>query len=810
MASVWLVFMQWMYIYVVIKVTGALSCGHVYTTAPVVLAGSPVSVSCSIEENCPLTAGKEFRVKWMIDGQFDPRHLTYHESNGTYSVLIPRLQSTSASVVCLVCVQEDCQMVDGVDVKAGNPPVPRNLSCALTLVKMPSLQCHWDPGQEITNLPTNYTLHIFRAKSQKVYAIPPGQHVYVIAREAYGYFSELEISVTAANVFGNTSSDPLKLIPLNTATFDPPDITRIEAHRYGCLKYSWSLSEAQKWLQLTFSVQLRLKTANNKDLVFTSRQQQLNTVEVCGLPHWTEYRSTMRVKCYPASEWSEWSDPKTATTLKKAPAGRLDTWLKVNHQTAQLYWKPSQQFRANGQNLSYTVESKETRKRLCVTTETYCFFNLSKWDKKISLRARNEVGSSDHNEVPVAVHRNKGLESVANFTVHPQSNTSLLAVWKSPAFFNVTSYVLEWRSLCGTTAAPLSFTLIHKNKSNTTLTGLEPYKPYEISIYPKYVKGIGRPVTVLAYSSEKAPSEAPELNYEDISHSHLRFHWDEIPLQKRNGIIQGYTVYFWHKMNDIKEIMTEKTSVEVKDLQPHTKYHALLSIHTMGGGVNGSVLTLTTARLDGIEIVLFVIPACIGASLLVIIIVFTCFGKHKRVKMCLWPIIPDPANSSIKRWTTTDSLQGLPVFKEDKDPVLAYLSQLSLLDLPEKEHFKSDYVKENQWPDDIAIHAETQSCDPELERESVPYATVLFSTPYQMNSSNPPAYVRSESTQPLLAGDEPGSPPPPYENVPRGGAVSALNRFSAFSQSTQSEESDELWEEFPMLRSLEVRDTNHI
>lgn len=85
----------------------------------------------------------------------------------------------------------------------------------------------------------------------------------------------------------------------------------------------------------------------------------------------------------------------------------------------------------------------------------------------------------------------------------------------------------------------------------------------------------------------------------------------------------------------------------------------------------------------GIEMVLFVIPACIGLSLL-IIIVFAYFGKHERwattgllfscikarknnimkfisvfhrVKMCLWPIIPDPANSSIKRWTTTDSVQ---------------------------------------------------------------------------------------------------------------------------------------------------------
>ncbi|XP_073782889.1 uncharacterized protein [Danio rerio] len=63
---------------------------------------------------------------------------------------------------------------------------------------------------------------------------------------------------------------------------------------------------------------------------------------------------------------------------------------------------------------------------------------------------------------------------------------------------------------------------------------------------------------------EQTPSKTPELNYEDISHSHLKFHWDEIPLQKRNGIIQGYTVYFWHKMNDIKD----GNSRELPDLGP--------------------------------------------------------------------------------------------------------------------------------------------------------------------------------------------------------------------------------------------------
>uniref|UniRef100_A0A671N7R9 Granulocyte colony-stimulating factor receptor-like n=1 Tax=Sinocyclocheilus anshuiensis TaxID=1608454 RepID=A0A671N7R9_9TELE len=795
------------------------SCAKIHTPASMVLAGSPVSVSCSIEDDCPLTKGKDFRVAWKIDNHFAPSNLSYQESNRTYGVIIPSLPDAGAFIACAVCEEEYCQIVNGVIVKVGNPPsVPKNLRCSLNLTFPSRFLCRWDPGQKMSNLPTNHTLHIFGAMSENVrYVIPPGVHFYSIPRESYSLFSEMEINVTAVNVFGNATSETLKLIPLETAIFDPPEIKRIEADVLGCLNYSWSLAKSQKWLMTPFSVELRLKTVNNqlnKELVFTFFKQE-NKINVCGLSHGTNYRTTMRVKYTSLSKWSEWSDLKIATTLMKAPTGSLDTWLKVYDQTAQLYWKPSEKFSANGWNLSYTVESKEPKKALCVTRENHCFFNLTKWVKKVYLRAANAVGSSDHTKVPV--YRKRGLGSVSNFSVHPQSETSVLVAWGRPASPHVTGFVLEWRPLCETPAAPLSFTLMDKNNSSTIVTGLRPYKPYEISIYPKYVDRIGRPLTLMAYSSQKAPSVAPELNVTEISHSYIKLHWDEIPLEQRNGIIQGYTISFWHERDRIKVITTEKTSVVVRDLQPLTKYYALVTVNTMGGSLNGSVVTLATGKIDGIEMVLFVIPACIGLSLLIIIVVFACVGKNERVKMCLWPIIPDPANSSIKRWTDTDSLQGMPHFKEDMEPVLVYMSHFSLLDLAENEPFKSDYVKENQWSHDIDSHDEShpsfQTCvryDTEHDKDSIPYATVVFGGPYQNHSSSRPAYVRSESTQPLLGADDPGSPPP-YENVSPSGSVSQVQHFTTFPQkSTESEENEELWDEFPMLKSLEISDNVHI
>ncbi|XP_050987258.1 granulocyte colony-stimulating factor receptor isoform X2 [Labeo rohita] len=670
----------------------------------------------------------------------------------------------------------------------------------------------------MASLPTNYTLQIFGVLQKVQYMIPPRADFFSIPRESFNLYSELEINVTAVNIFGNTTSETLKLIPMETVILDPPEIKRVEAGELGCLNYSWSLAKSQEWLMKTLSVELKLKTVNNqldKELVRSFRQKQKNKIGVCDLLHWTNYSTTMRVKYVSWSKWSNWSDPKIATTLMKAPTGSLDTWLKMDDQNVQLYWKPSKNFHANGWNLLYTVESREPEMTLCKTQEHHCFFSLPKKVKTFYLRAINAVGSSDH--TLVEMYRIKGQCFVSHFSVHPQSETSLLVKWERLVSPHVTGYVLEWKSLSEKQPAPVSFTLIDKANSSTIITGLKAYKPYNISIYPKYNDWIGCPLTFTAYSSQKAPEVAPELNVTDISHSRAKLNWNEIPLKQRNGIIHRYTVFFWHEANYIRVLTTNKTSVVVTDLQPLTKYYAFVTVHTMGGSKNGSVVNWKTGIIDGIDMVLFVIPACVGLTLIIIIVVFACFGKSERVKMCLWPIIPDPANSSIKSWTDTDPLQGMPPFNEAKEPMLVYLSHFSFLDLSENEPFKSDYVKENQWSHDIDSHDESrssfQTCvryDTERDRDSVPYATVVFGGPYQNHSSCVPTYVRSESTQPLLGSDDPGSPPP-YENVSPSGSVSKVPRFTAFPQnSTGSEENEELWEEFPMLRSLEIRDTDHV
>lgn len=155
----------------------------------------------------------------------------------------------------------------------------------------------------------------------------------------------------------------------------------------------------------------------------------------------------------------------------------------------------------------------------------------------------------------------------------------------------------------------------------------------------------------------------------------------------------------------------------------------------------------------------------------------------------------------------------MPPFKEVRDPVLVYLSHVSLLSLPEKELSKGDgNIKSSSWLNNgKSVHADhddsshdSETFDSEQQSESVPYATVVFAGPYQHQPVPPPVYLRSESTQPLLGEDEPSSPRP-YEKMTTQANLPEVDHFSTFHKKLGArKEKASLWEDFPMLRSLEI------
>ncbi|XP_058249909.1 granulocyte colony-stimulating factor receptor isoform X2 [Hemibagrus wyckioides] len=847
----------WTILYSFTKNIRVSPCAVVNSSSTLVPFGSAVTASCYIKE-CQLEKKQDFIIKWKKNAHFIPSGNASQKN--VNEIHISNFTDKQAVLECFICDHNICNVVGGVLIRAAYPPPnPQNLTCQLNLKEGATLLCMWDTGIKTSDTPTNYTLYTqiryLDTSPLKMHLPLPGENFFKVPRECFALFQEMQVYVVAMNAIGQARSNLLVLDPMTTVKLDAPMIEGVGTQTFGCLEFNWSLSRTQKWIQKLLNIEIKMKPVNSK----IYNKQQLNrkpekNVKVCNLLHGMRYEIQMRVR-YNSSPWSEWSNAANGTTPMKAPTGRLVTWLKlprpeIRNQTAQLFWKPSLQFRANSMNVSYTVslmgEFTKKKETVCVTDQQSCSFQIHAKVKKVCLTAMNEVGKSNPTEVPV--YRRRGSYRVPFLEILPQSEESLLARWKSPDTSAISEYVLEWKPLSGTNLNLVSFEIVGKNQTSfvisgtlknqpitlpfsqdlseclltinaqincifVSILGLEPYMPYEMSVYPKYGGVIGHPNSTMIYTKEKAPSMCPKLEIGKITPSLVELSWDEIPLEQRNGIITGYRIFYRDEKNNSRVIDADSTTrhMMLKDLYPFTIYEIFLVTSTNGGSVTGSTITVKTVSIDAFEIVLIVIPACVGLVLF-FFATFACFSKQKWMKKYLWPVIPDPANSNIKKWTTADSLECMPPFKELKDPVLMYLSHVSLLSLPEKESTKGDEnIKSGNWPynsksvdaghDDSSHDSET--FDSEQQSEAVPYATVVFAGPYRRQPVPPPVYLRSESTQPLLGEEEPSSPRP-YEKMTSQTDPPDVGHFSTFHKNSHGEKKASLWGDFPMLRSLEI------
>ncbi|XP_063735028.1 granulocyte colony-stimulating factor receptor isoform X2 [Eleginops maclovinus] len=711
------------------------------------------------------------------------------------------------------------------------PEAPQNISCQTNLTTPNTLTCSWDPGQQETHLLTKYSLHteIWDTNENFTYELPAGVHRYIIPRTGFGLFSDMKIYVKAVNELGEATSAPIILEPVSAAKFDPPTILKIQAEskRYGCLKLSWSLSQQQAWMRdLRLNLEVRIKTADSsywsEQPILVNRVRPARSVDQCRLRHGTQYLAQIRVR-YQQSPWSEWSSRQSGVTLETAPAGRLDSWMKVSgdqlHKqlNIQLFWKPSKQFRANGQNLSYIVSGKKlpvTNGKVCSTKGNYCTFQLPERAKKIYLSAVNAAGKSSPTEV--RIHLPKDRAVVSDVSVIPQDDRSLLVQWKNLVSSTLIGFVVDWRPLLKTDLSLTQFEITDRNQTRLVITGsFEPYKPYGISVYPRFKDGIGLPQTVNAYSRQKAPSMVPKIQIKKSWQSHVELTWDEIPLDQRNGIIQSYKVFYCDKKGTINVVSAEpgERRVVLKGLNTESLYEAFMMVSTSGGSMNGSTIQFNMDPFDAVTVVTTLIVSGVGLSLVLIIIVMTCFSNHKRLKGRFWPAVPDPANSSIKRWTS-ESTQDSHLDWDNEEPNPMYLSHLSFLELPVKLSKEDD----DPWlsnKEDTSDLGESICGSPFLSgycgsnSDSVPYATVIFSGPCDsLTSKDPHVYLRSESTQPLLENEE-SVTPKCYQNMATDGMQSEQCFFGPCHNCVPEEGNDPriLWDDFPFLHSLTLNDT---
>ncbi|XP_075907045.1 granulocyte colony-stimulating factor receptor isoform X3 [Nelusetta ayraudi] len=808
-------------------------CAWVRASSSVVPLGSPVTVTCEVSEGCHLFSQRDLHLDWRLENRLIPDGVVATESGRLSRIVIPNFNYTRAFLVCLARGSPS-QVVGGLQIRAGYPPTAaQNISCQTNLSFPNTLVCRWDPSLQETYLATRYSLHteIGDLDQNHSYELPPGVHRYNIPRSDFVFFSEMKIYVKAANELGEAISEPVVLEPISAAKFDPPSIVKILAGS-GCLKVNWSMSQQQTWMKnYKLNLEVRLRAADSgqwpEQLIFRRLVRPAKFVSQCSLPSGTEYQAQVRVR-YKQGPWSEWSRSQSGVTLESAPTGRLDWWMKVsgdpvNKQlNVNLFWKWSKQFRANGRNVSYVVSMQKAasaKGRVCSTAESYCTFQLP-WTakKKVYLSAVNAAGRSNPTEAQIYLPKAQRLVSVdrraiMDVSAQAQNDEHLLVQWRSLPYPDLKDIVVEWRPLLKTGLSFTHFEITEPNQTSLIIKDhFDAYKPYRISVYPRFKNGPGVPQSDTTFLKEKAPSMVPKIQIKKTQKSNIDLMWKEIPLEQRNGIIESYKIFYWHKEGPVKVVNADLSErrVVLKELGAQRQYEAFLSVSTRGGSLNGTTIqfNVDANTIDAVTIVMIVTASGVSLSLLIITMVMICFSKEKWLKGHFWPTVPDPANSSMKRWTS-ESTQATHLDLEWEEPNPVYLSHLSLLDVP----VKSTKLEEDLWlssAEDTSNHGESPCGSPFIpaysgsNSGSVPYATVVFSSPCNSPIAKMPnVYLRSESTQPLLEAEE-SFTPKCYQSMEKDVAPCEQCFFGPSVEHIPRD--DIVWDNFPFLQALSINE----
>ncbi|XP_071992900.1 granulocyte colony-stimulating factor receptor [Engystomops pustulosus] len=796
----------WMLL-ILFVVEGVHSC-RITVASSVIQFGSPLSASC----DCPHLRSSKSVVVWKLDKDFVPCNQTSDVQMSTCPLYFPNFNKTTGVLQCYVRRNDVLQLVDQTNIKAGYPPSPAtNISC-LMFISQNIVNCTWQLQRD-SLLEENVTLSAFRSKdecetpssAEYICNPPKGIHFCIIQRKYFNNFDDLAVRVTVQNKIGSAPSSLLCLKPLFEVKVDPIIIDDAVPHN-DCVRLQWTYGKKANFLT-AMRCQLHYKMAT--EIEWTKPIEipvDVKTADQCGLLAATKYDFQVRcIRKFLTGQWSEWGPTRSMITAELAPAEKLESWWRTLESTQngslkiQLMWKKLEKNKANADHVWYIVKSSsdlhETNNILCNTTNLNCTIVLHKAMKSVFIWTCNNAGVSPVKEITFPARIGT---PVSKMLVSSNNDTSLQVMWDPPS--SAEGYLLEWYKRTELPDCEMNWKTEQKGSMSSILQDIEPFQRYSVRLYPLYQDCIGMARETDAYSKEGAPDYSPEIRLLTVSKSQAVVQWDPIPVQKSNGFITNYTV-FWTDTSGKENSSTVNGSTatyNITDLIPSTTYQVFLMSSSSGGSVNGTALMLHTANLDNEDInMLLLIFLLFG--LFIIVSMITCILKHDRVKSRFWPVVPDPANSQMGKLTAFLKETPKMTFKTcDISQIIT--SELNIMEGCQMKNAPLGNKINDTLFDDYG-HAYNKQISPEedpnksryyVNVDTVQYAKVITGG-YREQSPPTSVYVRSDSTQPLICDVSPS--PQNYENT--------WFHFNNHEDSVFMVEGENM-QDFPLLNALQL------
>nr|XP_023649577.1 interleukin-6 receptor subunit beta isoform X1 [Paramormyrops kingsleyae] len=763
--------------------------GTIVPESPGLEIGKEFTATCVLYES-GLAQATADDIYWQFGNETVDKKYYTKINNSAVSLMVTVTKDLKQPLKCNIYTQllsyKHPKNVHGIFFKVGYPPKkPENLSCILSQdvnKELSVMTCMWDPGAASYLLQTTYELCYMKPYGPE-FCATAGERNGTIRFKSTPFYLTVTIWVRVENLLRTVNSDTLKLDVVDIIKPSPPENIRLtpEKNLPNTMMVQWKSPIRQSFghdyfAALHYIIRYCVNGSTRWNEVPSSEiAGNANSFRLQGLMPFTDY--VVQMYCKKSEDnrlWSEWSGNVTAKTPEATPSNEPNLWKVLTPSEGdalalvKLLWKePSQ---SNGVILGYnvTIEKADFRQE---TFETVGHeYLLPKDAIRVTMTAYNSVGVSPKATLTVNKEYKQPVESVDCVPV----DGKLMVKWKISK--NVkrrpSRFMIEWVSISDGKG---DWQQEPREARNTTLKGdIQPFKRYSVSVYPIYDSVPGTPRTIQAYLKQKAPSHGPVIKVKSTGKHEVQLEWPEIPLDHQNGFITGYTV-FYKELNDdgVEKSVSlgpEIHSYELGSLKKNSKYVLCIMASTVMGSTNGSDFTFGTSLYGRGEVEAIVVSVCIGFLFLTVIIVAICINKHTVIKKRIWPQVPDPSNSTIANWTP--DFPTKPDTPKEGSMTDVSVVEVDVFDKPVAEedkaslHLKKDKYMSDEHSSGIGgsscMSSPRQSvsdCDEgdsgQTTASTVQYSSVLVSGyKGQTPSAPPPAFARSESTQPLLESEE--------------------------------------------------------
>nr|CAD7393491.1 unnamed protein product [Timema cristinae] len=165
----------------------------------------------------------------------------------------------------------------------------------------------------------------------------------------------------------------------------------------------------------------------------------------------------------------------------------------------------------------------------------------------IRLLAVNDVGAGPPSESTMAVTLQEDV------VAEPTSSESILIRWKPPlvsySHGEILGYQVAFREVSSATPGAQQVRSVRgRNRLEVTLPSLRQYTRYEVSVRAFNLVGSGPSSPQLYVTTlEGVPDMPPQdLRCTALTSQSVRVRWEPPPLERRNGVVEGYKVFYKH------------------------------------------------------------------------------------------------------------------------------------------------------------------------------------------------------------------------------------------------------------------------